>query len=145
VEPRELLRQVHAVGAAVARSAVEHRMRAAVEDVVASVVQRPVRLPWRPPVPAMERLATAARRQGAGAWPALERLWFFFWVHGLVADRLRARATGRARLVQFRAADWAAAMEADARTPALLTASRGRPGSPEPRYVGGPWGRWCAR
>jgi integrase len=135
VEPRELLRQVHAVGAAVARSAIEHRMRAAVEDVVASVVRTPVRLPWRPPAPAMERLATAGRRQGAGAWSALERLWFFFWVHGLVADRLRSRAIGRARLVQFRAADWVAAMEADARTPALLTASRRRPGSPEPRYV----------
>ncbi|HEX2502925.1 MAG TPA: hypothetical protein VHK00_03200 [Miltoncostaeaceae bacterium] len=96
VEPRELLRQVHAIGAAVARSAIEHRMRAAVEDVVASVVQSPVRLPWRPPAQAKERLATAGRRQGAGAGPALERLWFFFWVHGLVADRLRSRAAGLA-------------------------------------------------
>jgi integrase len=135
VEPRELLRQVHAIGAAVARSAIEHRIRAAVEDVVASVVQSPVRLPWRPPAQAMERLATAGRRQGAGAGPALERLWFFFWVHGLVADRLRSRATGRPRLVQFRAADWVAAMEADTRTPALVTASRRRRGSQEPRYV----------
>lgn len=135
VEPRELLRQVHALGAAVARSEIEHRMRAAIEDVVASVVRSPVRLPWRPPPQAMEGLATAGRRQAAGAWQALERLWFFFWVHGLVADRLRSRSTGRARLVQFRPADWVAAMEANARTPALLHESRLRPGSPEPRYV----------
>lgn len=135
VEPRNLISQVHAIGAAVARTEIERRVLAAFEDVVASLVRKPVRLPWRPPVPVLAQLTAAVRRQPAGAWQAVERLWFFFWIHGLVADRLRLRSRGRTRPLRFSTAEWVVAVEANAQAQDIVHRVPLQRSSREDQYV----------
>lgn len=113
VSPHSLLAQLHAIGARVAQSDLDVEMLKVLEDVVASLVRTPVRLPWHPPAQLAEVLTRALRRHPiASAGKALERLWFFFCAEGLVAKPLR-QPGGQARSVEFAPAHLVAVGQAE--------------------------------
>lgn len=113
-----LLDELHTLGSNIARTQLERQMLGLIENTVASFAQGSVRLPWRPPSQFFEELGS--RPQTAAAWAAIERLWFFFCVEGLVADPLRVRARKRLRAVVFEPSRWVAAGWAEVRVRGLF-------------------------
>lgn len=130
---RDLLNELRELGSRIARTPLESQALELIEDTVAGFVQEPVRLPWRPPAECFERLA--ARPQTAAAWAAVERLWFFFGVEGLITDPLRAKPSKRRRAVDFDPARWVEAAQAAKYAQRLFEPSGVPWASAEERYV----------
>lgn len=111
--PNELLGRIHTIGTTVAETQLERQMLTVLESTITQVVQKPVGLPWRPPRQVYELLSVTAKRRGAAAWEALERLWFFLVVGRIIADPLQRRSN-RTREGNLSPAHWTIAMQAEA-------------------------------
>lgn len=113
IPPNELLGRIHTIGTTVAEIPLERQMLTVLESTITQVVQKPVGLPWRPPKQMYELLSVAAKRRGAAAWEALERLWFFLVVGRIIADPLQRRSN-RTREGDLSPAHWAIAIQTEA-------------------------------